>query len=104
MAYQVVYIKYENTCLYGELIQTMEERRTCWLRPLSLCIDAGEDTATSVHNLSNGPDIICPHHLVQPALDTDWVPLAATMAEAQEPCNFSEANQYLRQFLQSLLG
>ena len=85
----------------------MEDRNTCWLRPLSLCIeehikDSANEPATVI-DLRNGPDVICAWDFVQLALDSDWICLLERMAVSKEPCNFSQANLHLRQFLQALL-
>lgn len=100
--YQVVFIRQEKECLYGELIQTMAERNTCWLRPLALCIKVPEKENFSVFDVRNGPDIICPSNLLQPALDHDWLLLLERMSNCKEPCDFSQANEHLRWFLQTL--
>ncbi|MBE7383587.1 MAG: hypothetical protein F6J95_019485 [Leptolyngbya sp. SIO1E4] len=84
----------------------MADRHTCWLRPLALYLDV-EETGTapvSVVDLRNGPDVICPSELVQPALDTEWLYLLGKMGDTKEPCNYAQANQHLRQFLQMLFS
>ena len=100
--YQVVFIRHESACLYGELIQTMTDRNTCWLRPLALCVEVPEEKNFSVFDVRNGPDIICPSNLPQPTLDEDWLLVLEKMSSAKEPCDFSQANQHLRLFLQAL--
>lgn len=101
-AYQVVYIEQDNTRLYGELVQEMAVRKTCWLRPVSLWLEADATGEMSLLDVRNGPDIICSNDLIQPVLDTDWVQLIEEMAKTQLACSYSEANQYLRQFLERL--
>jgi hypothetical protein len=71
---------------------------------LSLQVEATENNNVSVLDLRNGPDIICSHDLIQPALDTDWLQLLAAMDDAQETCTYVQANQYLRGFLERLLA
>lgn len=103
-AHQVVFIEHNGDCLYSELIQTMEDRHTCWLRPLSLCVEEPENKATFIVDLRNGPDIICPTNFIQPVLDTEWLCVLEKMAEIKESCSHSRANQHLRKFLQTLLS
>ena len=100
--YQVVFIRHQNDCLYGELIQTMADRNTVWLRPLVLCIGVQGQESTSILDVRNGPDIICPKDLPQPALDDDWLLLLEKMNMGKETCDFTQANQHLRLFLQTL--
>lgn len=104
VTYQIVAINHDKTCLYGELVQSMESRKTCWLRPLLLCIQNPTDEARFVIDLRSGPDIICPDDVVQPALDTEWLALSHQLHYPKQTCDFSQANQYLRQFLQILLS
>jgi len=61
-AYQIVYIESGETRLYGELVQHMEDRQTCSVRPLSLRLVA--TPAPEYLDVRNGPDIICADHVV----------------------------------------
>lgn len=101
-AYQIVFIEKGETRLYGELVQQVETRNTCWLRPLSLQLKQLETGEIHWLDVGNGPDIICASDQIQPALDTDWIKLQEAMARKKLKCDYSEANQYLRQFLESL--
>lgn len=100
--YPIVFINHKGTSLYGELVQTVESRNLCWLRPLLLHASDGDSEASSVVNLRNGPDVICSNQIIQPVLDTDWLDLSSKLCEGDEACSFSQANQHLRQFLQTL--
>ena len=103
-AYPIVYIDCGEVRLYGELVQHMEARRTCWLRPLSLrqAAPAAVD-ACQFLDVSNGPDIICADHIIQPVLDTDWLAVLAHLSTTKTDCDYPQANQYLREFLACLL-
>ena len=79
-AYPIVYIDCGQARLYGELIQHMEERQTCWLRPLSLRQVSSEVDTFAFLDVSNGPDIICAEHVIQPVLDTDWLTVLSTLS------------------------
>ncbi|MEO1299497.1 MAG: hypothetical protein AAFW75_27720 [Cyanobacteria bacterium J06636_16] len=100
--YQIVFIRHQNRSLYGELIQVMTDRRTVWLRPLALCIETLDPENCTVFDVRNGPDIICPEHLHQPAVDADWLKLLEKMSSHKETCDFTQANQHLRLFLKAL--
>ncbi|MDB9527552.1 hypothetical protein PN498_16255 [Oscillatoria sp. CS-180] len=100
--YQVIFIESQTARLYGELVQRIEDRNTCWLRPLSLCIEDAETGQISLLDVRDGPDVICSNDLVQPASDTDWIYLADSLSKAQQTCDYAEANQHLRQFLAKL--
>ncbi|MGF1522606.1 MAG: hypothetical protein ACFBSF_09855 [Leptolyngbyaceae cyanobacterium] len=100
--YQVVFIQHEESSLYGELIQVMTDRSTVWLRPLALCVETPDQKTYMVFDVRNGPDIICPEYLYQPALDDGWLRLLEKMSNHQETCDFTQANQHLRLFLKAL--
>ena len=103
-AYQIVYIEKGETRLYGELVQQIEDRNTCWFRPLSLRLREPKSGEWHLLNVGNGPDIICAGDQIQPVLDTEWINLQADMAKDYRECDFSEANQHLRHFLTDLLS
>lgn len=104
VAYPIVYIDCGQVRLYGELVQHMEERQTCWLRPLSLRQISPTVDSFQFVDLSNGPDIICADDLIQPVLDTDWLTVLATLSTVKTDCDYPSANQYLREFLACLLN
>lgn len=99
--YPVVVIERHATRLYGELVQKMETRNTCWLRPLALCL-AAPPTAASVLDVRDGPDIICASALVKPVLDTEWLGLLAVMSHAKSACDYAQAHDYVKEFLAQL--
>ena len=103
-AYQIVFLEKGDMCLYGELIQQIENRNTCWLRPLSLRLKELETGEVQLLDLGNGPDIICAGNQIKPVLDTEWIALQQDMAKHKVTCDYSEANQYLRQFLENLFS
>lgn len=101
--YQIVRIELSTACLYGELVQNVEERKTCWVRPLALQIYHSSQEHSSPIDLRNGPDIICSRTVVEPALDTDWCQLVTGLHTLSKSCSFAEAHQHLQNFLQQLL-
>jgi hypothetical protein len=103
-AYQIVYVDCGQSRLYGELVQHMVERQTCWLRPISLRQTLTTTETFEFLDVSSGPDIICADHVIQPVLDTDWLTVLSTLSAAKANCDYPSANQHLRQFLTCLLG
>ncbi|WP_130199436.1 hypothetical protein [Leptolyngbya iicbica] len=103
-AYQIVYVDCGQSRLYGELVQHMAERQTCWLRPISLRQTSPTTETAEFLDVSNGPDIICADHVIQPVLDTDWLTVLATLSATKGDCDYRSANQHLRQFVTCLLS
>ncbi|MEO1094131.1 MAG: hypothetical protein AAFX01_04450 [Cyanobacteria bacterium J06638_28] len=102
ITYPVVLIRNGGACLCSELIQTVEDRNICWVRPLVLILDETHTTKRSPIDVRNGPDVICPAPLVEPALDIEWVSVLQNLDKTAMPCDFSQANQNLRVFLKDL--
>ncbi|MEM6835759.1 MAG: hypothetical protein AAF609_02805 [Cyanobacteria bacterium P01_C01_bin.120] len=101
--YQVVYLESEDARLYGELVQHVEERHICWVRPISLQLATSTAVPVEFLDVRNGPDVICADHVIQPVLDTDWLAILATMSTNKTECDYPKANQHLREFLAHLL-
>ncbi|WP_416665793.1 hypothetical protein [Egbenema bharatensis] len=106
---QILYLEHRNTRLYAEVIQVIEERGMCWVRPIALTAIPGEllgsnpsplpssrpnsgtlpeaidlpDPADllefSFYDLRQGADLLCPSSLFTAALDTDVLPILATL-------------------------
>lgn len=100
--YPVIFIENRSTRLYGELIQQIEARNTCWLRPLSICTEEATTGKIALLDVRDGPDLICSKDLIRPALDVEWLHLLDGMSRIQHPCNYVEANKHLRHFLKEL--
>lgn len=102
--YQIVRIELNTACLYGELVQVIEDRRTCWVRPLALQLYSTSSQDSASIDLRNGPDIICSATVIKPALDTDWIHLATGLHTLAKVCSFAEAHQHLQNFLKKLIS
>ncbi len=118
---QVVYLEHEGNRLYAEVIQLVELRHMCWVRPLMLVLaeglqshdcqditglalpDVDSPLMPLLHDLRYGSDLLFPLHLFQAALDTDVVPLLAQLYELQ-PHNdtIRIAQQQIHQFIRQL--
>jgi hypothetical protein len=99
---QIVYMAVGNVRLYGEVIQVVESRDRCWVRPLAI-VDAEPDQVDpnhSCHQTPQGPDVIWPSSWFNPALDTDWLAVLSRLPQAPS-YDRSTANQRLRQLWQA---
>ena len=101
-AYQVVYIQCGTNRLYGELVQHIAERHNCWLRPLALLSSQTVDGQPEFLDLRDGPDIICSDELTCPVMDMDWLAILDQLTASKTGCDYPQANQHLRQFLEQL--
>ncbi|MGF1489816.1 MAG: hypothetical protein ACFBSE_22245 [Prochloraceae cyanobacterium] len=87
-SYQIVRLRHNNTCLYGEVIQVVPDRQLCWFRPLMLAI-APENELTflpgeeppRVVDLRMSSDLFWPVDLIEPAADTEVIPLLMQLEE-----------------------
>ena len=127
---QIVCLECQKTCLYAEVIQIVEERQLCWVRPIAL-VDASnleqglshnsdrqQDEQPLLYDLREGADLLCPISLFQAALDTQVIPilteLEAPKAEtmrlqavlsqsiSQGSSQTSASHYQLRAFIQSV--
>ncbi|NJO42850.1 MAG: hypothetical protein HC769_04765 [Cyanobacteria bacterium CRU_2_1] len=105
----IVYLEYQETRLYAEVIQVVTERQLCWVRPLALFTRPNELYASSssslppeqlgleeptLYDLRQGADLLYPQSLFRVALDTEVLPLIAqlnTLKTEQE--NIGEPGQ-----------
>lgn len=109
--HQVVCIEEENTYLYGEVIQVIEERSMCWVRPWILLL--GEDEFNvlvetqknmTLYNLSQTADLVCPLDWFRPALDTELIPLLSQTKDTDVLTTDVEEMQQGRKQLNSFLN
>jgi hypothetical protein len=84
---QIVFLQCRQTRLYAEVIQVLETRRRGWIRPLALVsqgvtqlLDAATEGEGWFRSAPTTPDMVWPLTQLQPALDTDVIPLLASLA------------------------
>ncbi|MFB8787744.1 MAG: hypothetical protein U7123_02565 [Potamolinea sp.] len=99
---QIVCLEHENTRLYSEIIEFVESRQVCWVRPLMLAVpklvDSPEDL--TLYDLCLGADLLWPASLFFPALDTEVIPLLVQLNNSNtEAVNNSDAHKKLRDFV-----
>jgi hypothetical protein len=75
---QIVSLECGDACLHSEVIQVVEARQVCWVRPLMLVVVASgkelsaEDTLS---DLRDGVDLLWPLSLFRAAVDTEVISL-----------------------------
>jgi len=116
---QIVCLECQTACLYAEVIQVVEERQLCWVRPIALVdgsVGNGESRGDRpqvtpqpiLYDLREGADLLCPMALFQAALDTQVVPIltelelskAETAGLQPIPSDALVSHQRLRAFIQ----
>lgn len=87
VAGQIVFLECRQTRLYAEVIQVLEPRSVGWIRPLAMVsetqmIALGTELAPAdlAGNRATVPDMLWPLAQLQPALDTEVIPLLATLS------------------------
>lgn len=77
---QIVCLEHETSRLYGEVVQVVEQRQVCWVRPLMLTVE-GLDTDEPIdvercfYDLRDSSDLLLPVALFRTALDIEVIPL-----------------------------
>ena len=99
---QIVYLEEGDTRLYAEVIQTVVSRALCWVRPLLLEINSGDESEIS--DLRKAFDLIWPIDLFRPALDVEAIALISQVLleepKAEATPNFGK--QQLHEFINRL--
>ena len=84
---QIVCLQHESGCLYAEVVQIIESRRLCWVRPLMLMLQPVEtltwgDTfweRSDCYDLRQDSDLLLPITLFRAALDSEVLPWLADL-------------------------
>ena len=108
--YQIVCLEHRQSYLYGEVIQVIQSKNRCWMRPLLLAVfppviqaenNFGE--ANELLDLRFTSDVAYPLNLFRPALDTEVIPLISQLESLD---GMKETNSLsklkLRQFLEQI--
>jgi hypothetical protein len=75
---QIVSLECGDACLHSEVIQVVEARQVCWVRPLMLVVLASEKESSAEYTLSDlrdGVDLLWPLSLFRAAVDTEVISL-----------------------------
>lgn len=104
---QVVYLTHGSHRLYCEVIQVVESRQLCWVRPLYL-VDMTDEkeihpqlfTPKLLMDVRSTSDLLYPISLFQPALDTEVIPLLSQLHSPDMLINNNPiAKEKLHQFI-----
>ena len=99
---QIVCLEHLATCLYVEVIQVVESRQVCWVRPV-LLVESAPDLEPSVLDLRSTVDLLWSLADFRPALDTEILPfLVSIFASAPPPQSSAYARKQLNSFVQQL--
>lgn len=104
---QIVSLDHDSSHLYGEVIQLLEARDLCWVRPLFLVI--GNDNSSEINclfapkiliDVRLTSDLLYPIKMFRPALDTEiisWLDQLENQDYSSE--RIQKARQHLHQFI-----
>lgn len=99
---QIVCLEHLATCLYAEVIQVVESRQVCWVRPM-LLVESAIEQEPSVLDLRSTVDLLWSLTAFRPALDTEILPFLANIFTSTPPLHSStHARQRLNHFVQQL--
>ena len=99
---QIVSLEHESTHLYAEVIQVVEARQMCWVRPLMLVFldPLYPFFEPRLCDLRSSADLLWPKEPFRSALDTEVVPLLVRLLSLEPQSNHElTAAQQLSQFI-----
>ncbi|OZH55986.1 hypothetical protein AFK68_01085 [Hydrocoleum sp. CS-953] len=109
---QIVCLEHGNTCLYAEVIQVLEARQMCWVRPWILKVFSSESECENNQDVSeisrlwdlrDGADLVWPICLFREVIDTEFLPLLSELYLLDsEPKNLHISHQHLRDFVREV--
>lgn len=75
---QIVSLECGDSYLHSEVIQVVEARQVCWVRPLMLVVlESGKESSAeyTLSDLRDGADLLWPLSLFRAAVDTEVISL-----------------------------
>ncbi|MGB8689170.1 MAG: hypothetical protein WCD53_17780 [Microcoleus sp.] len=100
---QIVSLECGDACLHSEVIQVVEARQVCWVRPLMLVVlVSGKDSSEeyTLSDLRDGADLLWPLSLFRAALDTEVISLLTQLHSLDSEKNDAViASRQLRDFV-----
>ena len=109
---QVVCFSHAQFVLYGEVIQVIESRGYCWVRPLFLLEHCSADSDThrefdpsACLDMRGSSDLVYPLHYFRPAHDEELIPLLPLLADddpSRDPSQKAKHQAKLWQFLDTV--
>lgn len=110
---QIVCLEHQDTRLYAEVIQVVESRQLCWVRPLLLVKftfnhepNINLPLNLPLYDLRYSADLLWSLTSFRPALDTEVIPLLVQLEALAPPADRSlgsqqQFNQFIRQVWQA---
>lgn len=98
---QIVCLQHESSNLYAEVIQVVQSRPVCWVRPLLLAeFPPGDSCQPLIYDLRSTADLVWPLSLFRSALDTEVIPLLVDISASQprldrDPVALNQLNQFI---------
>lgn len=104
---QIVCLEHEGTRLYAEVIQIVESRQMCWVRPLMLVVSSSDDyieyDRSLFYDLRQDVDLVWPAVLFRSALDTEVIPLITHLMTSKTQTESTNlAHQQLQIFIRQV--
>lgn len=104
---QIVSLECGDACLHSEVIQVVEARQICWVRPLMLVgLVSGKNLSDrwpeeyTLSDLRDGADLLWPLSLFRPAVDTEVISLLSQLQSLEsEKKDGAIASRQLRDFV-----
>jgi hypothetical protein len=105
---QIVSLECGDACLHSEVIQVVEARQICWVRPLMLVgLVSGKDVSSqqwpeeyTLSDLRDGADLLWPLSLFRAAVDTEVISLLTQLQSLDSDRKDSAiASRQLRDFV-----
>ncbi|MEP6517407.1 hypothetical protein [Microcoleus vaginatus] len=100
---QIVSLECGDACLHSEVIQVVEARQVCWVRPLMLVVSVSAKDSPAEYTLSDlrdGADLLWPLSLFRAALDTEVISLLTELHSLDsEKKDGAIASRQLRDFV-----
>ncbi|MGF1542097.1 MAG: hypothetical protein ACFCU5_16910 [Pleurocapsa sp.] len=106
-ANQIICLEYQDTCVYGEVIQIIEQRQLCWFRPFLLTKNNSGDRDDFLKNeimdLRASSDLLLPVCWFRASLDTEAFCLLSKFGDLDYlPKDNSNSRRYLNQFVRQV--
>ncbi len=104
---QIVSLECGDACLHSEVIQVVEARQICWVRPLMLVgLVSGKNLSDrwpeeyTLSDLRDGADLLWPLSLFRAAVDTEVISLLSQLQSLEsEKKDGAIASRQLRDFV-----
>ena len=94
---QIVCLEYYDERLYGEVIQIVEQRQTCWFRPLMLVRQQ-----VVIVDMRSSSDLILPLRLFRLCFDTEIIPFLTQLHQLHSIPNKQSTSFDLNLFVQQV--